>query len=467
MLFSLLAGLATGLLSGPANPMGALLNDFGTFKLHLAREQAGFIERCAAANFSRDTDINCGNTMSCFLDFLSEGFSDPLPDARNFSAALEGAYEDGARLREQVGAGPSPVDSYVPLLRTADGRRFLRRWAHAAVDRLRGELLKEEDLLEPRVFSLGMQWFQVNQARDLRAEALKDAVPGWVLDRLAAQEPDFVRPEPGSVDLTFLRQQVEIQVPGLVLEGRASFPQDPCAQRQAACVTFQWPNRKGGGLFQLELPQAELEQLCATLPAAAVAPGFAAWRGCTAVQLGVTPELALDQQKGQNHVLAVIKRPGPRFEVLQGYIASELERGYDLAEWICSSNQFADLRGFGPDTMAAFLGHMDVFVANSALGESGTAAFDGANHAATFLVTEAGFAGKPYLGTFWASEVEADAGGDSVLRQMVREVDGPPPKLAELCRDAGKIHGGKLLPGEHARAEHAAVGPAIVRTERW
>jgi len=157
------------------------------------------------------------------------------------------------------------------------------------------------------------------------------------------------------------------------------------------------------------------------------------------------PNLAVGE--AQNHIFAIVKRSNINFSVLQGYIKSDVEQGYDLSEWLCSRNPFANINGFGKFGLIKLLSHFDTFLENARPGKK----FDGENHAAVFLVREKHFEGSEYLPSFaWYEVEESDIDPSEKIKGMVNKSDEV--KFEEQCRDMQKIHQGNLLPGETLQA---------------
>ena len=158
------------------------------------------------------------------------------------------------------------------------------------------------------------------------------------------------------------------------------------------------------------------------------------------------PQLAV-VGKAQNHIFAIVKRSNINFSVLQGYIKSDVEQGYDLSEWLCSRNPFANINGFGKFTLLKLLNHFNTFLENARRGKK----FDGENHAAVFLVKEKHFEGSEYLPSFaWFEVEESDIDPSEKIKGMVNK--SVEVKFEEQCRDMRKIHQGNLLPGETLQA---------------
>ena len=157
------------------------------------------------------------------------------------------------------------------------------------------------------------------------------------------------------------------------------------------------------------------------------------------------PSLAVGE--AQNHIFAIVKRSNINFSVLQGYIKSDVEQGYDLSEWLCSRNPFANINGFGKFGLIKLLSHFETFLENARPGKK----FDGENHAAVFLVKEKHFEGSEYLPSFaWYEVEESDIDPSEKIKGMVNKSDEV--KFEEQCRDMQKIHQGNLLPGETLQA---------------
>jgi hypothetical protein len=116
-------------------------------------------------------------------------------------------------------------------------------------------------------------------------------------------------------------------------------------------------------------------------------------------------EVASDVWDGlQDHAFAFIKRVssipgfGYEYQIIQGYMDSATETGYDALQWQQSGNRFCKSTGFGPETLGDFMAHLRAFAENHR--------WDGANHAATFNVKEDRIAGRPYLPSFACHELE-------------------------------------------------------------
>ena len=143
--------------------------------------------------------------------------------------------------------------------------------------------------------------------------------------------------------------------------------------------------------------------------------------------------------EAQNHIFAIVKRSNINFSLLQGYIKSDVEQGYDLSEWLCSRNPFANINGFGTRRLLELLSHFDTFFENARPGKK----FDGENHAAVFSVREKHFEGMEYLPSFaWLEVEESDIDPSEKITGMVSKSDEV--KFEEQCRDMQKIHQGNL-----------------------
>ena len=173
------------------------------------------------------------------------------------------------------------------------------------------------------------------------------------------------------------------------------------------------------------------------------------------------PQLAMGE--AQNHIFAIVKRSNINFSVLQGYIKSDVEQGYDLSEWLCSRNPFANINGFGKFSLLKLLNHFNTFLENARRGKK----FDGENHAAVFLVKEKHFEGSEYLPSFaWFEVEESDIDPSEKIKGMVNKSDEV--KFEEQCRDMWKIHQGNLLPGETLQARPGSASSlSSDKPEEW
>jgi hypothetical protein len=123
---------------------------------------------------------------------------------------------------------------------------------------------------------------------------------------------------------------------------------------------------------------------------------------CSLTWISIDGEM--EEQQIQDHKFSLIKHDNSRFQIVQGYIASQLDDtclGFGLCEWQESGHFYASADGFDKTKMTIFLKSMENFCTNDAT-------FDSKNYASMFGVQPKVSEGKKYWPSFSFQEVTDD-----------------------------------------------------------